>query len=179
MKRIEIFALEPDLRLILQQIESKQALTYTSAGSMPTPELRQWSHYVDIENMGTAEGAQTALCRAYLIVRYGTAVHAERIDQYDGKTRFDVDQLLNPNSIVFTPAGEWKRSMIIAGLFGTASSTIESQALMRLVSAAIKKSFTKIKSYWVGPQALLRFRSGFRLTMSEHSPEIYNLRESN
>jgi hypothetical protein len=178
MKRIHIFALESDLHLILRQIEARELVTYTSTEPMPTPELQQWAHGMEIDDIGIAAGEQTALCQEFLITNFGTPVTATRVEQFDGKIRFHVDQELNPDSIVFTPAGEWKRQMIIAGLFATLSSSSQAQGLMRLVSAAIKKHFTRVKGYWVGPRALLRLRNGFRLTMAEQSPPIYNLRES-
>jgi hypothetical protein len=179
MKRLSIFALEPDLRLILNEIEGKVSVTYTLAESTPAAELRQWSHGAEIKDIGIADGEQTALCRIFLITKDGMPVLARRVEQSDGKTRFDVDQMSNPDSIAFTPAGEWKREMIIAGLFSTLSSTSQSQALMRLVTASVKKHFTRINGYWVGPKALLRLRDGFRLTMAEQSPSTYNLRETN
>jgi hypothetical protein len=100
-----------------------------------------------------------------------------RVEQFDGRVRFDVDQMLNPDSIVFTPGGEWKKQMIIAGLFATVSSSQPAQQLMRQINGAVRKYFTKINAYWVGPEALARLRSGFRLTMAEQSPPMYDLRE--
>jgi hypothetical protein len=84
----------------------------------------------------------------------------------------------NQDSIVFTPAGEWKREMIIAGLFATSSSSSGSQALMKHIGSLLKKHFVKVNAYWVGPEALLRLRNGGRLTMAEQSPPIYDLREA-
>jgi hypothetical protein len=96
----------------------------------------------------------------------------------NGTLRFDTDQLINQDTITFTPAGEWKSSMIIAGGFATVSSSAPAQALMRLAVRTVKRHFTRVYAFWVGPEALCRFRAGTRLCYAEQSPPGYDLRES-
>ncbi len=95
----------------------------------------------------------------------------------DETVRFHTDQRLNPDSIVFTPAGDWKGQMIIAGRIATISDSPASQALMRLATSRIKKHFTRVLAYWVGPEALKELRAGKRLSMAEQSPALYDLKE--
>jgi len=59
----------------------------------------------------------------------------------DGE-RVCVDQLMNPDSIVFLPGGAWDGNVVIQGHVGTASDSQLSQALMKRFQVAIKKSFT-------------------------------------
>jgi len=48
---------------------------------------------------------------------------------------------------------------------------------MRLFSRTIRKHFTKIKVFWVGPEAMIGFRSGYRLTIAEQSPPEFDLQQ--
>lgn len=67
--------------------------------------------------------------------------------------------------------------MIIAGRIATISDSAASQALMRLSTSLIKKYFTRVRAYWVGPEALKQLRDGKRLSMAEQSPALYDLKE--
>ncbi len=88
------------------------------------------------------------------------------------------NQMYNPDSIVLTPAGARGDSMIIAGLFATIGSTDTALALIRIARGAVKRHFTRVNAFWVGPEALVRLRGGARLTMAEQSPPLYDLRET-
>ena len=48
---------------------------------------------------------------------------------------------------------------------------------MRKYRAVIKRRFTRINAFWVGPLALQGFRAGWRLTGAEQSPPEYDLGE--
>jgi hypothetical protein len=163
--------------MLLEDMESRGDLKYWRADSSSTPDVERWSSATQLPELGKAEGAQASTCRAYLITEAKSDVRSRPVIQADGKPRFDVDQLLNPDSIVFTPAGEWKEEMILAGSFGTAYDSAASQALMKRVSSAIRKNFSKVRGYWVGPEALGQMKAGKRLTIAEQSPPSYDLRE--
>ncbi len=40
----------------------------------------------------------------------------------------------------------------------------------------LRKGWTRIESYYVGPQALQLMKEGYRLTMSTQTPESFDLR---
>jgi hypothetical protein len=67
--------------------------------------------------------------------------------------------------------------MIIAGRIATISDPAASQALMRLSASLIKQYFTRVRAYWVGPEALTQLRAGKRLSFAEQSPALYDLKE--
>lgn len=52
----------------------------------------------------------------------------------------------------------------MAGFFATVSDSKPAQDLMRDVAAAVRKSFIRVKAFWVGPEALVALRNGTRLT---------------
>ena len=177
MKRLNFYALESDLILLLNCIEEEKSILYTLSGSRPTSSVQQWTKGEDVTDLGEIVGEQTALCQAFLITERGTSIASRRIEEFNGKVRYDVDQLSNPDSIILIPGGERKQKMIIAGIFSTNSPSIISQRLMKNARRALKKNFVRVNAFWVGPGALLRFRAGCRLTIAEQSPSTYNLRE--
>ena len=177
MKRLDFFALKSDLLILLDAIESKVSMKYVLAETSSTAVTQEWTHGSEIPGLGRADGAQPSLCRSYLLTQCEIPIQPRRIQQFDGTTRFDVDQLLNPDSIVFTPAGEWKEEIILSGNVGTTSPSSVSQSLMKVTSGAMRRHFTKVRAFWGGPEALNRLRSGTRLTIAEQSPPIYNLQE--
>jgi hypothetical protein len=175
MSQISLFAVRDDFLLVLDDLERRRTVKYVLAGSSGSDSIQQWTTGRQLPNLGKADGEQAALCSAFLITDFSVPVVTRRIDQLDHQTRFDVDQLVNPDSIVLTPAGEWRGEMLLAGAFGTAHKTPLSQSLMRLVSSSVKRHFTKTKGYWLGPQALHQLQAGKRLTIAEQSPPEFDL----
>jgi hypothetical protein len=176
-RRIEFFALKSDLLLVLEAVEAKRPVKYALAATSEEPRTQEWSRASEIDGIGCAQGAQTMVCAQFPVIDAQTAVHPWQFERFDGTVRFGFDQRLNPDSILFTPAGDWKGRMIIAGRIATISDSPASQALMRLATSRIKKYFTRVRAYWVGPEALKQLRNGKRLSMAEQSPALYDLKE--
>lgn len=177
IKYIHFYAFRSDLLLLLDRLEAQQAVQYTLADTSDSPDLVTWSAAGSIAQLSVARGEQTSLCDSFLLTMPGTQVVVWPVKLNNGEVRYAVDQMLNSDSIVLAPGGEWKDEMLIAGSFATLSSLPNAQRLMKLLRGLMQKHFTKIKMYWVGPEALLRLRSGFRLTIAEQSSPEYNLRE--
>lgn len=89
--------------------------------------------------------------------------------------RFAFDQLLNPRSIAFRPAGVFEDRAIIAGRVGTASSDAASLELFDMFAKQMRRAFSRIKSFLVGAEAERLMTSGGRLTTSIASPTLYDL----
>jgi hypothetical protein len=51
-----------------------------------------------------------------------------------------------------------------------------SRSLIGVARSSLRRTFRKVKAFWVGPDALLRLRSGERLTIAEQSPGSFDLR---
>jgi hypothetical protein len=175
MKRIAFYAVRNDISLVLDRLEETRALRYVDLNDYKNPAPKEWYHGRDIPNLGHATCETGRNGNQYLIVGAETTVIQSPLTQRDGSKRFDIYQVNNPQSVVFVPAGEWN-DVILAGEFVTMSTTPVAQALMRSAHAAIRASFRKVGNYyWVGPDALARFRSGTRLTVAEQSPREFDL----
>jgi len=91
-----------------------------------------------------------------------------------------LSQKLNPDSVVFSPGGVYKdQPAIIAGHVGTISQSNDALALYKGFVRAVAKSFEKIGSYYVGPEAAKLMAQGCRMvTISVVSPPLYDLKRS-
>ncbi len=179
MKTIHFFALREDLLALLELVESKGPLKYALTGNFAKDELKAGVSVFDagakIPNLGKAAGDSSTICDAYLVCDGETPINLRHLDAVDDSGRVCLDQLAITDSVVFLPGGAWDGSVVIQGHVGTASDSQLSQALMKRFQAAIKKSFTKVKAFYVGPNAMTRLEKGERLTNSARSPREYDL----
>jgi hypothetical protein len=174
---INFFALRGDLLLVLGELEAKRRLKYVQCGMLDGRVPEYWFSAQELPKLGQATRDQQAGCDQFLIMGRAADVNISQMIMRSGDDRFDVYNGANPDSIEFCPAGKWRDGSIISGRFATLHKTPESQALMRAARSRIKKYFTRVQAYWVGPEALAALRSGGRLTMAIQSPPEYDLRE--
>jgi hypothetical protein len=111
---------------------------------------------------------------AYLIGKREFEPRAQAVPQRNGGTKYAVDQVENPQTIVIH-CGGLTGERLVAGQVGTASDSDESKELFELFSKLIRARFERIKSYYVGPDAAKLLDSGTRLTPTAKSPETYDL----
>jgi hypothetical protein len=178
MKRINFFATKNDLLVVLRRLEASRPIQYTRAGRLigPVPEI--WKSGEDLPQLGKATGDQAVACDPFLVIEEASTIQVETKRMFNGQERFDVYQYMNPDSIELRPGGEWGDGAIIPGQITTMSTAPVSQALMRSAHSAIKKHFTHVQAFWVGPESLVALRSGKRLTQAVQSPPEFDLREA-
>jgi hypothetical protein len=178
MKTIYFFAIKEDLLAILELVDGKGPLKYALTGNFLKDEVANgisvFNTGAEIPNLGKAGGDSSTICDAFLVCERETQITLRAFQGNDGE-RVCLDQLANPDSVVFLPGGIWNEDVVIQGHVGTASDSELSQALMKRFQSAIKKSFTKVKAFYVGPHALEFLESGKRLTSSARSPREYDL----
>ena len=177
MKRISFFATKDDLLLVLCELEAKRQIKYTRAGMLKESEPEVWESAFALPGLGRAAGDQSVACDSFLIFDGASTVNVVSQEMLNGDDRYDVDQATNPNSVILNAGGEWVDGSLISGGVTTISVSPISQWLMRAVHSGIKKHFTRVQAFWVGPEALAALRSGKRLTYAVQSPPEYDLLE--
>jgi hypothetical protein len=157
---------------VLELVESKGPLKYTPMWNFLRSEIEEGIHVFDtgaeIPNLGKASADSSVGCEAFLVCERETPIHLRTAGR--NVERLCVDQLANPDSVVFNPGGIWNEDVVLEGLIGTAYESKISQALMKRFHNAINKIFTKVKGYYVGPKALTLLEEGKRLTSAVQSP---------
>lgn len=178
MAQIHFYGVMNDFLPMLELAESKGPLKYTLTGNFLKDEwagITTFDTAAEMPNLGRATGDQAAKCDHYLVCEQERSITLQSILGYDGLERICIDQLLNHDTMEFTPAGLWNESLILAGRIATAWDTEHSRALMKRFQAAIKRSFTKVRAYYVGPNAMALWKNGARLTIGVNSSYEFDL----
>ena len=170
MKQINIYALGDDFLKILAAIEEKVSIKYTRTGHIDVPEVTSYAHFSDLTDLGTTSAITAQTSPSYLVCNASQVVNLRRIDLNNGEVRYTVDQLVNPDSVVFQAGGLWSENVLLSGRIVTNFDSSESQTLMKMFAREIRKSFKKVRAYWVGTKALEMLDAGKRLTISGSTP---------
>ena len=168
--RCDFFAADDDLHAVLEQVETSRALHYALAGlhaSAAAPSEASWRALVPLHSRK----------QRYLVFEARFPLVVRPVPQRAGGTLYAVDELANPNGISLIPGLSATPSLLLPGLIGCTASAGPGASLVRAYKSAVGKHFTKVKSYWVGPQALKLLRSGARLTATAAASSEFDLVE--
>lgn len=171
--QIQLFATKSDLLPRIESIESKKELHYAILSMSKNKNIDLINSLLDVDEIGFNNSGKYVLGTQYLVVEKKYDIKSRSIEQRDGGVLYDVGPLENPHSIIFQPGGIYGDNCIIIGSLGTVSESEESIRLYQFFKKEITKNFKKIKGVYVGPEAVMFARSGYRLiTMHiEQSPE--------
>jgi hypothetical protein len=177
MSQSQFFATKEDLVNLLRAIEIKGSLKYVSAGRSLTPDFECFSRGEDIPKLGIATFASSSNCDGFLVSEPGVETKVGLVNQSNGIKNYYINQLINPDTVVFWPGGMWTQDILLMGSVGTASDSEASRRLMRRFHTTIKKYFARTRNgYYVGPAARKLLESGKRLTIAEQSPPEFDLK---
>jgi hypothetical protein len=178
MRHIHFFALKEDLLPVIDSVESKVPVKYALTGNFLKRQIPNGIFVVHtggaIPDLGRATANQSIACSTYLVTEREAPIDLRHLQAIDGE-RICVDQLVNPDSVTFTPAGIWNEDVVIHGRVATVSDTPIAQALMKRFYNPIRKTFTKLRAFYVGPNALTLLKSGKRFTGALQSPPEFDL----
>jgi|SRR6266850_2938469 len=176
MRQILFFAVKDDLTPVLKAVEQGGSLKYALMRDYDTshyPSFRQGS---DIPNLGYATSDSAQSCDSFLVAESSVSLNVRPIDlAAEVHRRFSMDQLLNPDTVTFTPGGLRNDDVVLHGRVATVSKSVRAQQLMKRFHSAFKEHYKKVKAFYVGPNAFDFLESGKRLTISVQSPREFDL----
>lgn len=171
------FATAEDLLPVLLSVEAKLAVVYTPFGHVYEPKVDHYCTARDLPTLFARQPCESAVGGPkYVVTEVGAAFVLRPLPRHEGKDRWSVDQLANPDSIVLLHGGLFKEDVLLSGEIRTAYKTTVAQRLQRAFDAAIRRYFVKIRAFYVGPAAEALLDSGCRLTAAEQRPPEYDLR---
>jgi hypothetical protein len=165
---------EADARLLLNAATEENSLAFALSGLFDTNDVQIFSRE-NLRNVGVAPSGDVNQEPTYLAAEEGALFTARAVLQRSGGTKYAVDQTTNGDTVAITFGGRHSREVLIAGRVGTVSATNAAVDLYKSFERLIKKHFTKVKSFYVGPEALAALYRGERLTTSVRSPKLYDL----
>jgi len=106
MKHIHFFGVK-DFVSLLETLESEgPPLKYVRVGHLKGRTYNSLQRGAEIPNLGRADSASADSCEAFLVCEQDSKVNLRPIKA--SEARFSIDQLLNADSVVFTPAASRK-----------------------------------------------------------------------
>ena len=112
----------------------------------------------------------------YLIFDKGLSILIRSVPQRRGGIKYAIDPMENKPTMVLHVGGLLGSQRLISGDISVATGDKKADEIYALFAKEIRRSFEKIRSYYVGPEAVKLLDQGFRLTPTEKSPEAYDLR---
>jgi len=164
------------LKPILTPIESIENIKYYEAGVFDFPDVPCYSTYSLIPNLGQVNSGDWNHCKFYAICPKSNPINKRLIPLKKGGVRYAIYQDNNPRSVILKAGGVFRDGILVAGSIGTISQDAFSMALFNSYAKLIKKNFSKIGTFYVGPNAKLKLQSGWRLVTNEKSPKEYDLK---
>ena len=158
-KNIPFFATGADISSLAKAINLMHPVQFVVAGLFDTPVAEVSYELVNPMPLTT-----------YLVVDRNSLISIRTVPQRGGGVKYAIDQMQNSNATSFRFGG-FLEDRLVAGQFGAS----ESNELSSIISKLMRKQFEKIKSYYVGPEAVRLLDSGVRLTPTSKSPETYEL----
>jgi len=173
---IYLFATKSDLEPGLRSIESQRDLKYILMGSFETAEINVIKSAFEITDLAISTKGDHVHEDSYLVMDSEAELNIREIPQRRGGNRYIVDGLINPHAIVFRPSGRFTNLAVIRGEIDGSNDDPISMGLYKLFVAEITKGFKKVKTYYVGPEALSLSKGRIRLTHSIHTSSEYDLK---
>jgi hypothetical protein len=140
------------------------------------PELERMLSLARAPGLGLAPTGNTVLEPTYLVAARALPIEVRPVEQRKGGVKYAVDQAVNPRTIAFHPGGVFEEGCLISGVVSTASPDPASLELMKVFIKELRKRFTKVNAFHVGPRALELLDKGWRLTPTARAPREVDLR---
>src|SRR5262249_37542362 len=110
------FATGDDLLPVLLSVEAKRAVVYTPFGHIREPRADHFHTARDLPTLFEPQPYESAVGGpGYGVTEAGTEVVLRQLSRYEGKDRWSVDQLANPDSTVLRHGGLFKENVLLSG----------------------------------------------------------------
>lgn len=173
--QLSFFATKNDLLDVLETVAFKTSFCFACLDDNRTS-TEVYQSVADIDDLSIATFGDQNKEKTYLLIDPEKKPNVRSVEQRNGGTKNFFDQRSHPESVFIRPGGVYKNfECIVAGQIGTISQEQWSESLYKLLSATLRKQFTKVKSYYVGAEALEKLEQGVRLTANMKSPIEYDL----
>lgn len=151
---MELFATRLDYEPVIRAVEARHDLNYVLLGLFTSNEIVAVSSALNLVDLGVAFGSDAVHENHYMVLPADKEVVVRAVPQRSGGTRYAVDLLANPSAFDFQPGGLVNGLNLVSGSLGVVSSEAKASAYYCSFIREIKRHFTYINGYWVGPDAV-------------------------
>src|SRR5205809_2899149 len=118
------FATADDLLPVLLSVEARHAVVYTPGGHIYEPRADHYRTARDLPTLFRPQPFESAVSGpVYLVTEVGAEVILRKLPPYEGRDRWSVDQLANPDSTGLRHGGMYGQNVLLPGEIRTASKT--------------------------------------------------------
>ena len=178
MTAVRFFAVDDDLKQVLAAMESRMDLQYVTTCGFPRQAVECYFRAADIPALSVATHESGGACQPYLVGPRDAKLAPRRLVLEDGTAIHAYDQFASDRVATLVAAGRWKPNVVLSGSFDTTHDSADALRLVNSFRHQVKKAFTRINAFWVGPAALRAFEAGQRLAGAAQSPPLYDLQRS-
>jgi|SRR5579871_2124749 len=170
-KLTQFFATRKDVLAVLERLEALGSYQYVLSELQDQPSVVSYSSAIHIPDLGKSTIGSYHTENTYIIIDSRTVIYPRIITRGRNQSPlYTVDVDIYPEGIIISPGGIFQDQYLILGSFGVGNDNAVAIALYRQLARLTRKDFTRIRSYWLGPEALELFDSGFCLTSNIRSP---------
>jgi hypothetical protein len=163
-KQLLIYATEHDIQVVMAEVNLLKPLLFVQMGL-----------FNNAEPIVLEDAYGLLSHNNYLVCEEKYNVRVRTVPQRKGGIKFGIDPMENINTVVLRLGGSVENKRLISGDVSTTFTEKPAKEIFNLIAIAIRRSFKRIQSYHVGPEALELFDKGVRLTPTAKSPENYDL----
>jgi hypothetical protein len=170
-KQLHFFAEIEDIKQILASVEASDNIQYCEAGIFNSFDVPLYSSYTEMPSLGYVESGDWNHNKFYAVYPKGYEIKKREVPLKKGGINYAIYQDNNPPTIILKLGGIFKDGVMIAGSIGTISDDSFSINLFNKYRNLIKKSFTKIGTFYLGSNAKKKLENGWRLVTNDRSPK--------
>jgi hypothetical protein len=171
----QLFATRSDWLACLVPIEEIHPLAFSLSGMFDSPTVSTFVGCASSPEFGIATHGNTILEPCFLVHSPESTIETRPVPQRRGAVRYSIDYCLNEFAVGLKPGGSHTDDVLIAGQLGPPTENSASRQIHAMLLRQIHKSFTPIKSYLVGTDALRLLDDGSRLVVSADASPLYDL----
>jgi hypothetical protein len=171
------FATKQDIETVVRNVESNLSLKYIQSGLFDTEEIQPFSSLLMEPGLGHAIAGDNNHCKRYLVTLQNIEIQIRTVPQRRGGVKYAIDSVLNPISITMAPGGVFREGILVEGSIRTISKDVDALKIYKTFEKHIKSNFKRIQEYYVGLEAHIYLKNGWRLTQSEQAPKESDLQE--
>jgi hypothetical protein len=177
MPQINFYATYDDISKVLEQFEAEQRAIYVLTGLFDVESPQIFQTYKAINSLSVSIDGDANRVPGYLIVTEPDRIAVREVPQKIGGKKFAVDQLLIPDSLYFQSGGMFSKEIIVPGKIGIVYQTHIAGNLYGSFAKIIRRTFSKVKSYWVGREAYALWENGMRLGLGLNASADIDLKK--
>lgn len=173
--QIMFFGTKEDLEPVIKNIESGLDIKYFEMGLFDYKKEKAYYTVDEIPEFGNPIAGDWNYDLRLMMVPKNVDLFIRDVPQRKGGVKYAIDPLVNQTSICFQFGGIVKEGILLAGTSGTTYFSDFALNIYKEFSSSLKRNFKKTGNFYVGVNAEIKLKEGWRLVTNEKSTKEHDL----